>query len=178
MLTKLVLLFVFWYCHKRGKETRLLREKTVDSDGRIIELEDDPMLDAGPSRRRTEQEGRSDRREQRDDRDDRGVRRERSHRSDRREHDNREDRGVQRERSHRSDRSEHDDRDDRRERVSRDDRREHYHSSNRDDYLHASDNTTPSRSQTGRRSPGRSSDRSRSSEYETAGRRRDDDHYD
>jgi len=46
-----VLLFVFWYCHKRGRETRLEREKTVDSNGRIIDLDDDPMLDSpGPSR--------------------------------------------------------------------------------------------------------------------------------
>ncbi|PMD46536.1 hypothetical protein L207DRAFT_507449 [Hyaloscypha variabilis F] len=45
-----VLLFVFWYCHKRGRETRLEREAKVDSEGRIIELDDDPMLD-GPSRR-------------------------------------------------------------------------------------------------------------------------------
>jgi len=62
-----VLLFVFWYCHKRGRETRLEREAKVDSEGRIIELDDDPMLD-GPStshrrpnssRRSTEHERRS-----------------------------------------------------------------------------------------------------------------------
>lgn len=49
-----VLLFVFWYCHKRGRETRLEREAKVDSEGRIIELDDDPMIgessEAGPSR--------------------------------------------------------------------------------------------------------------------------------
>ncbi|KAH6716036.1 hypothetical protein BKA61DRAFT_602397 [Leptodontidium sp. MPI-SDFR-AT-0119] len=39
-----VLLFVFWYCHKRGREVRLEREAKVDSEGRIIELEDDVML--------------------------------------------------------------------------------------------------------------------------------------
>ncbi|KAG0650160.1 hypothetical protein D0Z07_3144 [Hyphodiscus hymeniophilus] len=45
-----VLLFVFWYCHKRGRETRIEREKTVDSEGRIVEVDDDPMLgEAGPS---------------------------------------------------------------------------------------------------------------------------------
>jgi hypothetical protein len=62
-----VLLFVFWYCHKRGRETRLERESKVDSEGRIIELDDDPMLE-GPStphlrpnssRRSTEHERRS-----------------------------------------------------------------------------------------------------------------------
>lgn len=45
-----VLLFVFWYCHKRGRETRLEREAKVDSQGRIIELDDDPMLESGPGR--------------------------------------------------------------------------------------------------------------------------------
>lgn len=39
-----VLLFVFWYCHKRGREVRLEKERTVDSNGRIVELQDDPML--------------------------------------------------------------------------------------------------------------------------------------
>jgi len=49
-----VLLLVFWYCHKRGRETRLEREKTVDSNGRIVDLDDDPMLgEAGPSRSTT-----------------------------------------------------------------------------------------------------------------------------
>jgi hypothetical protein len=32
-----VLLFVFWYCHKRGKEVRLEREKSED-DARVEEL--------------------------------------------------------------------------------------------------------------------------------------------
>ncbi|KAL3420128.1 hypothetical protein PVAG01_08627 [Phlyctema vagabunda] len=44
-----VLLFVFWYCHKRGREVRLAGEKVVDSEGRVIELEDDAMLEPGPS---------------------------------------------------------------------------------------------------------------------------------
>jgi hypothetical protein len=50
-----VLLFVFWYCHKRGREVRLEKEEnarnTVESDGRIVELEDDAMLPpaSGPS---------------------------------------------------------------------------------------------------------------------------------
>jgi hypothetical protein len=42
-----VLLFVFWYCHKRGREVRLEKENRVDSQGRIIELPDDPLI--GPS---------------------------------------------------------------------------------------------------------------------------------
>lgn len=41
---------MFWYCHKRGRETRLAREAIVDSEGRVIELEDDAMLnEGGPS---------------------------------------------------------------------------------------------------------------------------------
>lgn len=43
-----VLLFVFWYCHKRGREERIKKESAaqlVDSEGRIIELDDDPMLE-------------------------------------------------------------------------------------------------------------------------------------
>jgi hypothetical protein len=63
----LVLLFVFWYCHKRGRETRLEREAKVDSEGRVIELDDDPMLEGSStpnrrpnsSRRSTERERRS-----------------------------------------------------------------------------------------------------------------------
>lgn len=42
-----VLLFVFWYCHKRGREVRLGKDgkvEVVDSEGRIVELEDDPQL--------------------------------------------------------------------------------------------------------------------------------------
>jgi hypothetical protein len=62
-----VLLFVFWYCHKRGRETRLEREAKVDSEGRVIELDDDPMIGGtstpnrrpNSSRRSTERERRS-----------------------------------------------------------------------------------------------------------------------
>lgn len=31
-LTTTVLLFVFWYCHKRGKETRLSREAAMSGN--------------------------------------------------------------------------------------------------------------------------------------------------
>ncbi|KAJ5040524.1 uncharacterized protein L3040_006178 [Drepanopeziza brunnea f. sp. 'multigermtubi'] len=62
-----ILLFVFWYCHKRGREVRLEKEAKVDSEGRIIELDDDPMLPSGessqsrpgPSRSHTDREQRS-----------------------------------------------------------------------------------------------------------------------
>ncbi|KFY21359.1 hypothetical protein V493_07473 [Pseudogymnoascus sp. VKM F-4281 (FW-2241)] len=43
-----VLLFFFWYCHKRGREVRLAAEgktEEVDSEGRIVELDDDPALE-------------------------------------------------------------------------------------------------------------------------------------
>ena len=60
----LVLLFVFWYCYKRGRETRLEREKTEESDGRIAEVADDPMLEeAGPSRSTTRSRRSHDNRE-------------------------------------------------------------------------------------------------------------------
>lgn len=36
-----VLMFVFWYCHKRGKETRLAKEAASGSDGEIEEIEED-----------------------------------------------------------------------------------------------------------------------------------------
>jgi hypothetical protein len=45
-----VLLFVFWYCHKRGRDVRLAKERMVDSEGRIVEVGDDPML-TGPAPR-------------------------------------------------------------------------------------------------------------------------------
>ncbi|KAH6688037.1 hypothetical protein F5X68DRAFT_206764 [Plectosphaerella plurivora] len=48
-----LLLLVLWYCHKRGRETRLERERSqqsVDGAGRIEELPDDPMLPGPPSR--------------------------------------------------------------------------------------------------------------------------------
>lgn len=45
-----MLLFVFWYCYKRGREVRLLKESIVDSEGRVVELDDDSLLGAaGPS---------------------------------------------------------------------------------------------------------------------------------
>ncbi|KAF4774424.1 hypothetical protein HER10_EVM0012840 [Colletotrichum scovillei] len=52
-----LLLFVLWYCHKRGREERIKRENApeiIDGSGRIEELPDDPALMAGPSRSRTE----------------------------------------------------------------------------------------------------------------------------
>jgi len=50
-LALFLLLFVLWYCHKRGREVRLEREKTelagvVDGSDRIEELPDDPTLPA------------------------------------------------------------------------------------------------------------------------------------
>ncbi|KAJ4322612.1 hypothetical protein N0V84_004750 [Fusarium piperis] len=46
-----LLMFVLWYCHKRGREVRLEREKSeteapIDGSGRIEELPDDPQLPA------------------------------------------------------------------------------------------------------------------------------------
>ncbi|PHH86238.1 hypothetical protein CDD83_10531 [Cordyceps sp. RAO-2017] len=44
-----LLLFVLWYCHKRGREVRLEREKlasAIDGSDRIEELPDDPALPA------------------------------------------------------------------------------------------------------------------------------------
>ncbi|OAQ96342.1 hypothetical protein LLEC1_01053 [Akanthomyces lecanii] len=46
-----LLLFVLWYCYKRGRETRLEREKTentIDDSERFEELPDDPTLPAPP----------------------------------------------------------------------------------------------------------------------------------
>lgn len=40
-----VLLFVFWYCHKRGKEERLKQESRLNDKGRVEELDDDPMIE-------------------------------------------------------------------------------------------------------------------------------------
>ncbi|KAI9050552.1 hypothetical protein LZ554_005713 [Drepanopeziza brunnea f. sp. 'monogermtubi'] len=62
-----ILLFVFWYCHKRGREVRLEKEAKLDSEGRVVELDDDPMLPGGesshsrpgPSRSHTDREQRS-----------------------------------------------------------------------------------------------------------------------
>jgi hypothetical protein len=44
-------MFVLWYCHKRGREVRLEREKSeteapIDGSERIEELPDDPQLPA------------------------------------------------------------------------------------------------------------------------------------
>ncbi|KAL2691937.1 hypothetical protein Neosp_002330 [[Neocosmospora] mangrovei] len=46
-----ILMFVLWYCHKRGREVRLEREKSetetpIDGSERIEELPDDPQLPA------------------------------------------------------------------------------------------------------------------------------------
>ncbi|PHH70810.1 hypothetical protein CDD82_6909 [Ophiocordyceps australis] len=46
-----LLLFVLWYCHKRGREVRLEREgaqQVVDGSSRIEELPDDPALPPPP----------------------------------------------------------------------------------------------------------------------------------
>lgn len=51
-----LLLLVLWYCHKRGRETRIERERSqhsvdgVDDADRIEELPDDLMLSGPPSR--------------------------------------------------------------------------------------------------------------------------------
>lgn len=106
-----LLMFVLWYCYKRGREVRLEQEKNggepIDGSDRIEELPDDLMIEGPPSRRGTgrarsrdwesasysSREGeRSRRHEERsrrheDDRareynDDRDARRERRHRRD------------------------------------------------------------------------------------------------
>ncbi|KHN97999.1 uncharacterized protein MAM_04388 [Metarhizium album ARSEF 1941] len=41
-----LLLFVLWYCHKRGREVRLEGERVADGSARIEELADDPALPA------------------------------------------------------------------------------------------------------------------------------------
>jgi hypothetical protein len=40
-LVESVLLLVFWYCHKRGREVRLAKEKAAEDDHRFEELDDD-----------------------------------------------------------------------------------------------------------------------------------------
>ncbi|WQF80214.1 hypothetical protein CDEST_05228 [Colletotrichum destructivum] len=70
-----LLLFVLWYCHKRGREERIKRENApeiIDGSGRIEELPDDPALPA-PARSRTEPV-RSDRDRPRSDRSERSRR--------------------------------------------------------------------------------------------------------
>ena len=71
-----VLLFVFWYCHKRGKETRLERER--EADGQLnadvetlaSDFDDDPSREMieYPSRSRSHGHG-HDRRDDYDDYD-------------------------------------------------------------------------------------------------------------
>ncbi|TWU78536.1 hypothetical protein ED733_002061 [Metarhizium rileyi] len=41
-----ILLFVLWYCHKRGREVRLQGQPAVDGSHRVEELPDDPALPA------------------------------------------------------------------------------------------------------------------------------------
>lgn len=50
----IVLLFVLWYCHKRGREVRLERERIANgngegSSGRVEELSDDSPSGLTPS---------------------------------------------------------------------------------------------------------------------------------
>jgi hypothetical protein len=54
-------MFVLWYCHKRGREVRLEREKSeaeaaaaVDAGDRIEELPDDPALPESEAAREPE----------------------------------------------------------------------------------------------------------------------------
>ncbi|KAG9257352.1 uncharacterized protein F5Z01DRAFT_383382 [Emericellopsis atlantica] len=85
----MLLMFVLWYCYKRGREERLLKEKAegeapVDGSSRIEELPDDPQLPAPrsetmplvtdrepvvaePVRRRTQHEEASSSRQRRDE---------------------------------------------------------------------------------------------------------------
>jgi hypothetical protein len=53
----IVLMFVLWYCYKRGREERLIKEnggEAVDGSDRIEELPDDLMIEDAPRRRDTE----------------------------------------------------------------------------------------------------------------------------
>ncbi|KAK0388565.1 hypothetical protein NLU13_4808 [Sarocladium strictum] len=92
-----LLMFVLWYCYKRGREQRLEREKgePIDGSDRIEELPDDLMIEGPPRRQETDRRGsrerdaysddsREDSRTHRDERD-RARRREsdREHRQDR-----------------------------------------------------------------------------------------------
>src|SRR5688572_12884136 len=61
LTTITVLMFVLWYCYKRGREQRLEQEKTgepIDGSDRIEELPDDLMIE-GPPRHRETGESRS-----------------------------------------------------------------------------------------------------------------------
>ncbi|GAB0139245.1 hypothetical protein EsDP_00007458 [Epichloe bromicola] len=49
-----LLLFVLWYCHKRGREVRLESERSIDGSDRIEELPDDLALPAPEGPRRVE----------------------------------------------------------------------------------------------------------------------------
>ncbi|QPH16260.1 hypothetical protein C2857_000860 [Epichloe festucae Fl1] len=49
-----LLLFVLWYCHKRGREIRLESERSIDGSDRIEELPDDLALPAPEDPRRVE----------------------------------------------------------------------------------------------------------------------------
>ncbi|KAG4423847.1 hypothetical protein IFR04_002992 [Cadophora malorum] len=118
-----VLLFVFWYCHKRGREVRLEREAKVDSEGRIIELDDDVML-PGPngesssshqrpsaSRRDTERErehGPSREHRSSPSSRDRDRERDREHRASRENRSRQSSRERERDREHRHERRERD----------------------------------------------------------------------
>merc|ERR1711939_346319 len=93
-----VLLFVFWYCHKRGREVRLEREAKVDSEGRIIELDDDVML-PGPN-------GESSSSHQRPSASRRDTEREREHGPSREHRSSPSSRDRERDREHRHERRE------------------------------------------------------------------------
>ncbi|KAL5331764.1 hypothetical protein ACEPPN_001302 [Leptodophora sp. 'Broadleaf-Isolate-01'] len=131
--TRPVLLFVFWYCHKRGREVRLEREAKVDSEGRIIELEDDVML-PGPngesssshsrpsaSRRNTEREREREHGSSREHRSGHSSHeRDREHGSSRENRSRQSSRERERDREHRHERRERDREHDReREHVDR-----------------------------------------------------------
>lgn len=51
-----LLMFVLWYCYKRGREQRLQQEKgePIDGSDRIEELPDDLMIEGPPRRKETE----------------------------------------------------------------------------------------------------------------------------
>lgn len=97
-----ILLFVFWYCHKRGREVRLATQEkanVVGSEGRIVELDDDPLLEPGPSRSPRHRHSRD------------GERIDRSHREASQSHSRRHSRSGESHRTGQSHRSErHDER--------------------------------------------------------------------
>lgn len=91
-----LLMFVLWYCYKRGREQRLIKENgggdPIDGSDRIEELPDDLMIEAPPRRRDTDigrsRDGESESYDSRDDdrrrrhEDDRGYGRESHSRRD------------------------------------------------------------------------------------------------